>query len=363
MAARPDAPDEREGAPDEPGVTPGLVGEEAPGLVGEEAEELIGAARRARLADRDLAARLGRRWSSGRGASSGDRASAGYLESLARGPVLPEGVERRLVRAAKTGDATARARLVEAFLPKISQVARVYRETPRVQRLELLQEGVVGLLRALERYDPDLGVPFWAYASWWVRQAMQQLVAELTRPMILSDRALRQLARVRDAQSEAAATGGDSPSVGEIARRAGLAVEQVQALLAIDQPARSLDEPRLDEDGQVATLGEMIEDPLAEGEYERVLDAIEAEQLLALLSGLSDREREILRARHGLDGERQSLAEVGARLGLSAERVRQLEQRALGKLRAAARVDGGGAEAEAAQGPGGAEAELSGLST
>jgi RNA polymerase primary sigma factor len=319
MAARLDSLEERE---------------VAPALVGEETEELVDAAWRARLADRDLAARLGRPEATGPGANTS------YLKSLATGPSLPTSVEARLVRAAKSGDATARARLVEAFLPQISQVARVYRETPRIQRLELLQEGVLGLLRALERYHPDRGVPFWAYASWWVRQAMQQLVAELTRPMILSDRALRQLARVRDAQRDAVAGLGPRPSAGEIARRVELPVDQVKTLLAIDRAPRSLEEALLDEDGQVAPLGELIADPLAEGEYERVLDAIETKELLALLSGLSEREREVLHSRYGLDGEGQSLAEIGARLGVSAERVRQLEQRALEKLRAAARSGG-----------------------
>jgi RNA polymerase primary sigma factor len=76
-------------------------------------------------------------------------------------------------------------------------VARVYRGSRSITRIELMQEGVVGLLRALERFDPDAGVPFWGYAVWWVRQAMQQLIAELTRPMVLSDRALRHLARLK----------------------------------------------------------------------------------------------------------------------------------------------------------------------
>jgi RNA polymerase primary sigma factor len=308
--------------------------EVAAALLGEEAEELIGAAWRARLADRELADELGRP------AATGAAASTAYLHALAGGPALPGGVEERLVRAAKAGDAIARARLVEAFLPQISSMARIYRQTPTIQRLELLQEGVVGLLRAIERYDPDRGAPFWSYASWWVRQAMQQLVAELTRPTILSDRALRELARVRDAQREALAAADRPPRLAEIARRAGLSPERVQTLLALDRPVRSLDEQLSDEEGERASLGELLDDPLAEAEYERVLDAIEAEELLALLSGLSDREREILRARYGLDGEEQSLAEVAGRLGVSAERVRQLEQRALAKLRAAARSDG-----------------------
>src|SRR3954470_3564538 len=108
--------------------------------------------------------------------------------------------ERRLVLAAKRGDEPCRAELVEAFMPLIASVARAYRGSPSVERRELMQEGVVGLLQALERYDLSRGTPFWAYASWWVRQAMQQIVAQLTRPMVLSDRALRQLARVRNAE-------------------------------------------------------------------------------------------------------------------------------------------------------------------
>jgi RNA polymerase sigma factor (sigma-70 family) len=104
-------------------------------------------------------------------------------------------VERRLVDAAQAGDRRAREELVEAFLPLIAGVARVYRGSRTITRLELMQEGVVGLLRALERYDPQLGVPFWGYAAWWVRQAMQQLIAELTRPLVLSDRALAAQAR------------------------------------------------------------------------------------------------------------------------------------------------------------------------
>src|SRR3954468_21019515 len=107
-------------------------------------------------------------------------ASADSLAGLDRRPALPIDLERELVAAAQSGDARARARLVEAFTPLIASVARVYRDSPRIDRVELLQEGVVGLLRALERYDASRGTPFWAYAAWWVRQAMQQLVAELT---------------------------------------------------------------------------------------------------------------------------------------------------------------------------------------
>jgi RNA polymerase sigma factor (sigma-70 family) len=260
-----------------------------------------------------------------------------YLRELGRRPGLSGAAERKLVEAAKAGDRQARAELVEAFLPAIAAVGRVYRGRGELDRMELIQEGVVGLLRALERYDPERGTPFWAYAAWWVRQAMQQLVAELTRPVVLSDHALRQLARLKDVHADHLVRHRREPTARELADGSGIDRDDVENLLATERPARSLEAPPGGEREEgVGSFGELLSDPLAEDEYERVLRTVETEQLLALLSGLSDRERGILRARYGLDGPEESLREIAARLGLSAERVRQLEQRALGKLAAAA---------------------------
>jgi RNA polymerase primary sigma factor len=275
--------------------------------------------------DRELARELGRP------APSRSVIERGYVDSLDRRPVLSEAAEQALVRSAMEGDAAARARLVEAFMPLISSMARTYR-SGRVQRPELLQEGVVGLLRALESFDPERGTPFWGYAAWWVRQAMQQLVSELSRPVVLSDRALRHLARLKAAHREALQASAREPTRDELAEGSGLTLEQVDDLLATERSPRSLDEPVSAQDGEIGTFGELLVDPLAEDEYERVLAAIEVDQLHSLLAGLSDRERAVLRARYGLDGEEQSLREVGERLGLSGERVRQIERRALSKL-------------------------------
>jgi RNA polymerase sigma factor (sigma-70 family) len=258
-----------------------------------------------------------------------DHAYAAGLHETAPGP-LPAG----LVAAAQAGDAEARARLVEAALPLIAGMARTYR-TRHVERVELLQEGVVGVLRALERYDPARGVPFWGYASWWVRQAMQQLVSELTRPVVLSDRALRHLASLKTAHRAFVQETSRQPERGDLAQRTGLTPDQVDDLLATERVPRSLDEPVHGADGEVGTFGELLSDPLAEGEYERVLRAIDAAALRSLLAALSERERAVLAARYGLDGPEESLRDVGERLGLSGERVRQIEHRALGKLAAA----------------------------
>jgi RNA polymerase primary sigma factor len=296
----------------------------------DESDRLQTESRAARELDGDLAAGLRHR------RLGGETSSAGYLRDLSDRPRLPAAVERRLIAAAQAGDRRAREELVEAFLPLIAGVARVYRGSPTISRLELMQEGVVGLLRALERYDPNLGAPFWGYATWWVRQAMQQLIAELTRPLVLSDRALRQLSQLKRAHGAYLAEHGREPNGNELAVSTGLTHAQVGEMLALERVPQSMDAPVRHGEGELGAFGELLVDPLAADAYEQLLDHSEIEQIRALLGSLNDRERMILRARYGLDGPEQSLRDVGERTGLSAERVRQIEQRALGKLKAAA---------------------------
>jgi RNA polymerase primary sigma factor len=243
--------------------------------------------------------------------------------------------ERELVLAAQAGSEDARERLVRSFIPLIGSMARRYRNSEGIDRAELMQEGVVGLLRALERYDCASG-PFWPYASWWVRQAMQRLVAELTRPVVLSDRALRQLARIKDAHREHLQREGMEPSSGELAARAGLTRRQVESLAAVDRVPRRLEEPIGRDDDRGGTFGDLLADPFAEDAYGRLEDEDEIHGLRQLRNRLCQRERAILAARFGLDGPEQTLRQIACRLGLSAERVRQIEERALEKLRDAA---------------------------
>jgi RNA polymerase sigma factor (sigma-70 family) len=294
-----------------------------------ESETLEAESRDARGHDQQLATDLRR------GTFEGPTSAAAQLQQLGDRPRLPVATERRLVQAAKDGDRRAREELVEAFLPLIAGVARVYRGSPLITRVELMQEGVVGLLRALERYDPTLGVPFWGYATWWVRQAMQQLIAELTRPTVLSDRALRHLAQLKRAHGDYLQRHGREPTGAQLATDTDLSHAQVGELLALERIPQSMDEPVAGVEGELGAFGELLADPLAEDAYEQLLDNSEIEQVRAVLGSLNERERTILRARYGLDGEEQSLREIGERIGLSGERVRQIENRALGKLRAA----------------------------
>jgi RNA polymerase primary sigma factor len=243
--------------------------------------------------------------------------------------------EYTLVLAARDGGRADRERLVEKFLPAIAAIARRYHSCPAVDRTELMQDGVVGLLRALERYDPSSPAPFWAYASWWIRQAMQQLVAELGQPIVLSDRALRQLARCKRAERDHAQAHGRQPTLSELSEATGLDAQQIGRLRAAERPSRGFDEPVTAEEGGI-TLAELLADPATDDPSEGAWSRVAVAELPAALERLEPRERAIVSSRYGLDGPSRTLAELGTELGVSAERVRQIEGSALQTLRAVA---------------------------
>jgi RNA polymerase sigma factor (sigma-70 family) len=244
--------------------------------------------------------------------------------------------ERDLIAASDRGDAGATEELVESFLPAIDSVARLYRGFSSLDQAEFRQEGVVGLLRAAKRYDHAFGNPFWAYASWWVRQAMQQLVSERSGPVVLSDRAARRLVRLKRARGQYQQAHGREPSTADLATAADLPREQVEDLIAIERTPRRLDERFPGDDEASPTLADGLADPLAEDAYERVGDLIEGDHLRHLSEDLDERERNIVFAHYGIGSRRLTLREIAGGLQLSVERVRQLEERAFGKLREAA---------------------------
>ena len=244
--------------------------------------------------------------------------------------------ERELIVAAARGDIAACRELVASFLPVIAHVARRFETDRRVQREELVQEGVAGLLFAARRYDLRLRTPFWAYASFWVRKAMQELVAELTRPAALSDHAVRALAQIRAARREHTRAHGAEPTAAQLCAATGLSRMQLDSLLAVDRVPRSLEEPIGADESAPGMFGETIADPNAETGYEQVLDGMEIEAVRSLAHGLDERERTVLWRHYGFGQSPQTLTRIGSDLGLSAERIRQIEAEALEKLRHAA---------------------------
>jgi RNA polymerase sigma factor (sigma-70 family) len=226
-----------------------------------------------------------------------------------------------LVVATEGGDEAACRQLVDSFLPAIGGIARRF-DVGGVERSELMQEGVAGLLFAARRYDTRLNTPFWAYASFWVRKAMQELVAEVSRPVALSDHAVRGLARIRAARRDHLEAFGAEPTSTQLAAATGFLAAQLDSLLAIERTPRGGEEP-----------ASAVEDPGAEQEYEQVLMEVEVQDLAGRLD---ERERAVLWAHYGLGRRAETLTTIGSDLGLTAERVRQIEAGALEKLREAA---------------------------
>jgi RNA polymerase primary sigma factor len=243
--------------------------------------------------------------------------------------------ERDLVIAAAAGDADASLKLVEAFLPPITGLARRFPTGVGLELEELVQEGVTGLLLAAQRYDSGIGRPFWAYASFWVRKAMQELVAELARPVALSDHAVRGLARIKTARREHLQTHGVEPTIEELSRDTGLAFAHLNSLQAIERTPRSLEDRASAAGGATATVGDTITDPAAELAFEQVLDDIEIREARQCADQLDERERTVIRGHFGLGQPAKTLKQIGGALGLTAERARQIELGALNKLREA----------------------------
>jgi RNA polymerase sigma factor (sigma-70 family) len=241
----------------------------------------------------------------------------------------PHSLELLAGRAVE-GDRDARAALIGASLPLLRRLARRYAGRG-VDLVDLEQDAVVGLLRALERFDPGRGTPFWAYARWWVRQALQQAVAEGSRAVRLPTHVLWDIHEVKETRERLTKERGVEPGVMRIADALGWSAQRIADALHAEEPARSLD---AGDSGRDVAIAELLEDPLAGDDYERVLIDVTAAQLRPALLRLSEREREILARRAA--GE--SLREIGRSLGVSGQRVQAIEGRALAKVRTAATV-------------------------
>jgi RNA polymerase primary sigma factor len=256
------------------------------------------------------------------------------IQRLGRPEWSPDDLTALAIRVAD-GEEAAQHELVERSLPMVLRAARRYAGRD-VEVADLVQEGVLGLLRAAGRFDATRGVSFPTYASWWLRQSMQQAIAEQSRAVRLPTHVLWDIHRLREARGELLAASGHSATPLELERQLDWTAQRLDDVLRAERPALSLDAPYTGDEGEIDTLGDLVADPLSDEAYENIVNSASTTAIASLLATLTDRERQVLAWRFGLDGDELSLREIARRLGISAERVRQIEQRGLIKLRAQA---------------------------
>jgi RNA polymerase primary sigma factor len=251
----------------------------------------------------------------------------GYFAHIDKGKLLTHAEEIDLSKRAKSGDKGARQRLIEKNLRLVVSVAKKYRGMG-LPFEDLIQEGNIGLMKAVEKFDPDRGWRFSTYATWWVRQAVQRAVADKGRtirvPVHMGDK-IRKMAR---AYNELSAKMEREPTDEEVAERLGWAAEQVRDVKGAMPDATSFNQP-LTSDSDATEIGELIEDERASEVAGTVIGEMEMDWLAEAVERLPERHRYVLIKRYGLgDEETATLAQLSEELGISRERVRQVQREA-----------------------------------
>ncbi|HSK85210.1 MAG TPA: RNA polymerase sigma factor RpoD/SigA [Rubrobacter sp.] len=251
----------------------------------------------------------------------------GYFAHIDKGKLLTHKEEIDLSKRAKAGDKGARQRLIEKNLRLVVSVAKKYRGMG-LPFEDLIQEGNIGLMKAVEKFDPDRGWRFSTYATWWVRQAVQRAVADKGRtirvPVHMGDK-IRKMAR---AYNELSSEMEREPTDEEVANRLGWTAEQVRDVKGAMPDATSFNQP-LGSDSDATEIGELIEDERASEVAGTIIGEMEMDWLAEAVEKLPERHRYILIKRYGLgDEETATLARLSAELGISRERVRQVQREA-----------------------------------
>ena len=269
-------------------------------------------------------------------ASEADDSLGAYLREIGRGTLLTKEQEIELAKQIEAGSEEARRRMTEANLRLVVSIAKKY-QGRGMPLLDLIQEGNVGLMRAVQKFDHRRGFKFSTYATWWIRQAVLRAIGDQARTIRLpihigdqTNKLVRMSDRLRDAL-------GRQPTDEEIGEELGLTAGEVEALRRTARDTVSLETP-IGEDGDTE-LGHLIEDANAESPATAAMRTDLKDQIDEVLAMLRPRERRVIQLRFGLgDGHQRALDEVARRMGTSRETVRQLERHALGKLRRSGRA-------------------------
>ncbi len=256
-----------------------------------------------------------------------------YVRQIGDGRLLTPTEERELARRKDMGDEAAKRRLIECNLRLVMSITRNYTKAG-VPLLDLIQEGNLGLIRAVEKFDYKMGFKLSTYATWWIRQAITRALADQGRIIRLPVHVADQVRRLMRTRRVLAQKLNREPTVAELAAASELPVKKVKDLLELVEEPVSLETPV--GDGE-SLYGDLIEDTKTDRPELTTADGMRHRELVRALDSLNPRMRKVVALRFGLDGEKpQTLEEVGAGLGITRERVRQLESRALRELRAVA---------------------------
>ena len=254
-----------------------------------------------------------------------------YLSEIGKVALLTADQEVSLARRIERRDMDAKCQLIEANLRLVVSIARRYAGRG-LALLDLIQEGNLGLIRAVEKFDYRKGYKFSTYATWWIRQAISRAVADQSRTIRVPVHMVEQINRLVRVQRQLLQDLGRDPTPEEIAREMGTTPQKVREILKISQEPVSLETPVGDE--RDSQLGDFIADDEAVEPIEAVSEAMRQEELTDVLSGLPHRERKVIELRFGLVGEHpHTLEEVGQKFGVTRERIRQIEAKTIAKLR------------------------------
>lgn len=265
------------------------------------------------------------------GGNAVDNAIRQYLGEIGRYPLLNAEQEMQLAQRAAGGDREAQRCLVEANLRLVVSIAKRY-NNHGISLLDLVQEGNLGLIRAMQKFDPARGFRFSTYATWWIRQAISRAVAECTRTIHIPIHVVELIYKVKRVARSLYQELGRDPAPEEIASKAGLTKERIIELQSMSEKPISLDAP-LVEDEQYH-LADTLEDIQATTPADVVTHQVLRDQITCALESLNQRERQIIELRYGLhDGRSHTLEELSAHFRLTRERIRQIEVKALRTLR------------------------------
>ncbi|NBR48325.1 RNA polymerase sigma factor RpoD/SigA [bacterium] len=256
-----------------------------------------------------------------------------YLRQIGEYPLITVEEEVVLARRIKKGDQEARHKMVRSNLRLVVKIARDYSNFG-LPLLDLISEGNIGLMKAVERFDPQKGGKLSTYAAWWIKQSIKRALANQSKTIRLPVHLVDKIAKLRRVSAQLTEELGREPSDLELAEEVGMAEAKVAALKSAAIRPTSLDQPISDDDS--TALGDIIGDDQAFDPYEILRDKDLRDEVGDLLDVLDDRERKIINSRFGLDGQKsKTLEEVGVKFGVTRERIRQLQNIALRKLRRA----------------------------